>query len=90
MVYCGVIAASIYIGKMHHMVNSNNHGYSPRLRIAVPLLRYLLFLAVALCTIPTQAQTDDYTLNSGDSIYVYGENDLTFDSLLIGQNGRSG
>lgn len=47
-------------------------------------------MALALFTIPAQAQTDDYTLNAGDSIriYVYGENDLTFDSLLIGQNGR--
>ncbi|WP_279253985.1 polysaccharide biosynthesis/export family protein [Candidatus Seongchinamella marina] len=31
-----------------------------------------------------------YTLNAGDSIriYVYGEPDLTFGNLLIGQNGR--
>lgn len=35
-------------------------------------------------------QGDDYTLNAGDSvrIHVYGERDLTFDQLLIGQNGR--
>ncbi|MEM9090602.1 MAG: polysaccharide biosynthesis/export family protein [Cyanobacteria bacterium P01_F01_bin.53] len=33
---------------------------------------------------------DDYTLNAGDSvrIHVYGEPDLTFNQLLIGQNGR--
>jgi protein involved in polysaccharide export with SLBB domain len=37
-----------------------------------------------------QAQEDGYTLNAGDSIriYVYGEPDLTFERLLIGQNGR--
>lgn len=72
------------------MFNSNHHGYSFRLRIAASLLPCLLLLAAALCTSPTQAQTDDYTLNAGDSIriYVHGENDLTFDSLLIGQNGR--
>jgi len=36
------------------------------------------------------AQQDGYTLSSGDSIriYVYGEPDLTFERLLIGQNGR--
>lgn len=33
---------------------------------------------------------DTYTLNAGDSvrIHVYGEDDLSFDNLLIGQNGR--
>ena len=43
-----------------------------------------------LCTGHLHAQGDDYTLNAGDSIriYVYGEPDLTFESLLIGQNGR--
>lgn len=36
------------------------------------------------------ASDGGYTLNSGDSIriYVYGEPDLTFERLLIGQNGR--
>jgi protein involved in polysaccharide export with SLBB domain len=36
------------------------------------------------------AQDDGYTLNSGDSIriHVYGEPDLTFAQLLIGQSGR--
>ena len=31
-----------------------------------------------------------YSLNAGDSIriHVYGESDLTFENLLIGQNGR--
>jgi len=40
--------------------------------------------------VPAQAQSEGYTLNSGDSIriYVYGEPDLTFERLLIGQNGR--
>ena len=48
-------------------------------------------LAVSLMAIPARAQGEDtYTLNSGDSvrIHVYGEDDLSFDSLLIGQNGR--
>jgi len=36
------------------------------------------------------AQDEGYSLNSGDSIriHVYGEPDLSFESLLIGQNGR--
>ncbi|MEP0203746.1 MAG: polysaccharide biosynthesis/export family protein [Halioglobus sp.] len=36
------------------------------------------------------AQEEGYTLNAGDAIriYVYGEPDLTFDTLLVGQNGR--
>lgn len=52
-------------------------------------LRWLLFV-VALGMTTAHAQNDEYTLNAGDSIriYVYGEPDLTFESLLIGQNGR--
>ena len=48
------------------------------------------FLVLALGSVATHAQQDAYTLNSGDSIriHVYGEVDLTFDYLLIGQNGR--
>jgi polysaccharide export outer membrane protein len=48
-----------------------------------------IFLACCLA-LPGQAQEQGYTLNSGDSIriYVYGEPDLTFEQLLIGQNGR--
>jgi polysaccharide export outer membrane protein len=36
------------------------------------------------------AQEGGYTLNAGDtiSVHVYGESDLSFDRLLIGQNGR--
>lgn len=36
------------------------------------------------------AQGQSYTLNAGDSIriHVYGEPDLSFERLLIGQNGR--
>ena len=39
---------------------------------------------------PQALAQDEYTLGAGDSIriYVYGEPDLTFDTLLIGQNGR--
>jgi len=58
---------------------------------------FLLILSIAasfwavLAAGPTWAQVEDnYTLNAGDSvrIYVYGEEDLSFDTLLIGQNGR--
>ncbi len=53
----------------------------------------LLSLAMSLFLPgPVSAQTDSdgYTLNAGDSvrIHVYGEEDLSFDQLLIGQNGR--
>jgi polysaccharide biosynthesis/export protein VpsN len=57
----------------------------------------MLRLLLALCLLPgilasafAGAQNDSYTLNSGDSvrIHVYGEEDLTFEKLLIGQNGR--
>jgi protein involved in polysaccharide export with SLBB domain len=53
------------------------------------LLRWVL-LIVVLGVTTAHAQNDEYTLNAGDSIriYVYGEPDLTFESLLIGQNGR--
>jgi polysaccharide export outer membrane protein len=36
------------------------------------------------------AQEEAYSLNAGDtiSVHVYGETDLSFDKLLIGQNGR--
>ena len=51
-------------------------------RLFILLLSFWAGIAVA--------QDDGYTLNSGDSIriYVYGEPDLTFESLLVGQNGR--
>ena len=47
-------------------------------------------LGAGLGVSTAQAQADGYTLSSGDSIriYVYGEPDLTFERLLIGQNGR--
>ena len=53
------------------------------------MLKYYL-VVLALWAGTAVAQSDGYTLNSGDSIriYVYGEPDLTFESLLIGQNGR--
>lgn len=49
-----------------------------------------LLLLVTLCAGALHAQNEDYTLNAGDSIriYVYSEPDLTFEDLLIGQNGR--
>jgi polysaccharide export outer membrane protein len=51
--------------------------------------RYLFALLLLLAAPLLQAQ-GDYVLNAGDTIriYVYGEPDLTFEQLLIGQNGR--
>lgn len=52
---------------------------------------FLISLIVGLGCQSVFAQTEDgYTLSSGDSvrIYVYGETDLSFEKLLIGQNGR--
>ena len=53
---------------------------------------HLVLLLSALVLVGA-AQAQDaagYNLNAGDSvrIYVYGEPDLTFENLLIGQNGR--
>lgn len=49
-----------------------------------------LSLWVGLGSAQLQAEQDGYTLNAGDAvrIHVYGEPDLSFESLLIGQNGR--
>lgn len=55
-----------------------------------------IFLSIFLAIVAgfgsflAQAQEEGYTLSSGDAIriYVYGEPDLTFEHLLIGQNGR--
>ena len=56
-----------------------------------PIVLALLAATLAVVT-PARAQVydDGYTLNAGDSvrIHVYGEEDLSFDQLLIGQNGR--
>ena len=56
-----------------------------------PIVLALLAATLAVVT-PAYAQVydDGYTLNAGDSvrIHVYGEEDLSFDQLLIGQNGR--
>ncbi len=53
-------------------------------------LPLLLFLLTASLVVRGQTYDDGYTLNAGDSvrIHVYGEEDLSFDQLLIGQNGR--
>jgi protein involved in polysaccharide export with SLBB domain len=51
----------------------------------------ILFLSIFLpLHAVAQVYDDGYTLNAGDSvrIHVYGEEDLSFDSLLVGQNGR--
>ena len=51
----------------------------------------LVALLLMVWSLSGLAQSDgDYTLNAGDTIriYVYGEPDLTFDRLLIGQRGR--
>ncbi|WOJ94283.1 polysaccharide biosynthesis/export family protein [Congregibacter variabilis] len=60
---------------------------SHKARVFVAALASLLVSVVAPLAI---AQLDDYTLNAGDSIriYAYGEPDLTFEKLLIGQRGR--
>ncbi len=51
-------------------------------------LIFLLLLGSALQV--TAQEEQEYTLNAGDAvrIHVYGEPDLTFDDMLIGQNGR--
>ena len=53
-----------------------------------PLTAFLWMFFCALT--PASAQDEGYTLNAGDTIriYVYGEPELTFGQLLIGQNGR--
>lgn len=60
------------------------------LRLLILILT--LGLSAVLPDLAVQAQTldDGYTLNAGDSvrIHVYGEEDLSFEQLLIGQNGR--
>ncbi len=50
----------------------------------------LCAVLLLLVYLPQAAAQDDYRLNAGDTIriYVYGESDLTFERLLIGQNGR--
>ncbi len=55
----------------------------------------LIVIFLACCfVLPAQAEPEaeeaGYTLNAGDAvrIYVYGEPDLTFERLPIGQNGR--
>ncbi len=70
-------------------VNSTNPFHKP-----YPLVLALLLALVASLALPgtarAQVYDDGYTLNAGDSvrIHVYGEEDLSFDQLLIGQNGR--
>ena len=53
------------------------------------MLRFFVLL-LSLWVLSSSAQDDDYQLNSGDAvrIHVYGEPDLSFESLLIGHNGR--
>ena len=57
--------------------------------------RYVSMLSLAVSLLLSslagaQVNNDGYTLNAGDSvrIHVYGEEDLSFDQLLVGQNGR--
>lgn len=58
----------------------------------MPMQRHILLSIFLICAalVPAQAQESTYTLNAGDTIriHVYGEPDLTFDELLIGENGR--
>jgi protein involved in polysaccharide export with SLBB domain len=57
-------------------------------------LTLILMLALSITVTGNTAQArtmaDEYTLNAGDTIriHVYGEEDLTFQHLLIGPNGR--
>ena len=59
-------------------------------RLCILLLCLGASLALPLAGEQAQTYDDGYTLNAGDSvrIHVYGEEDLSFDQLLIGQNGR--
>jgi protein involved in polysaccharide export with SLBB domain len=64
------------------------------MRVTRLFAQFIALFCVLLAATAVQAQSGSsesgYTLNSGDSIriYVYGEPDLTFENLLIGQNGR--
>jgi len=60
------------------------------LRLSLLLLSLGASLALVVAPVGAQTYDDGYTLNAGDSvrIHVYGEDDLSFDQLLIGQNGR--
>lgn len=59
-------------------------------RLYPHVLALVLAMSTALMAGTVQAQQEGYNLNAGDSIriYVYGEEDLTFEQLLIGPNGR--
>ena len=66
---------------------------SPRNEVVEQMPRLcvlILSLWAALVGHQASAQSDNYALNAGDSvrIHVYGEEDLSFVQLLIGQNGR--
>ncbi|QFU77723.1 polysaccharide export protein [Halioglobus maricola] len=56
----------------------------------IALTTLFMFAVSVLSGGPMALAQDAYKLSSGDtiSIHVYGEPDLTFDSVLIGQNGR--
>ena len=60
---------------------------NPALRNSARVWTYLLLL-LCCATAPTQADSG-YPLNAGDSIriHVYGEPDLSFSEILIGQDG---
>lgn len=49
-----------------------------------------LLTTLLLVWVGTIQAQDAYTLSAGDTIriHVYGEQDLTFEDLLVGQNGR--
>lgn len=54
------------------------------------VLFFVVALNLAVPAASAQSYDDGYILNAGDSvrIHVYGEVDLSFDQLLVGQNGR--
>ncbi len=67
-------------------------------RLLAPLMLLCLSLCLALAPLAIQAQSNDesvsvgeaYTLGAGDvvRIHVFGEPDLTFDAILIGESGK--
>lgn len=63
----------------------NCYNYLARTVTVVSLL-----LAMVPCQLAVAADAADYTLKAGDvvRVYVYGEPELTFDNLLIGERGR--
>jgi polysaccharide biosynthesis/export protein VpsN len=58
--------------------------------VATRLRQYMFWFALLIPACNCVAQEEDYVLNAGDTIriHVYGEADLSFERLLVGQSGR--